>query len=111
MAPAERTDMIVEFRGAAAGVTYILFNDAPAPYPGGDPLNDYFTGNTTNGSGAAGSGPNTRTLLQIVIQAQTGSGEIYIIGGRRALSCAARFSFSLTVSRPLPCFEGRFPGR
>lgn len=39
-APAERWDVIVDFNGKG-GKKYILCNDAPAPFPMGDPLNDY----------------------------------------------------------------------
>ncbi len=52
----------------AGRLTFILYNDAPAPFPGGDPRNDYFTGDPdqTAFGGAPttlpGHGPNTRTL-------------------------------------------------
>ena len=36
LAPAERADVIVDFRDVPAGSTLILANDAPAPYPKGD---------------------------------------------------------------------------
>jgi hypothetical protein len=64
MAPAERADLIVDFRGKA-GMTYILYNDAAAPFPMGDSLNDYNPGNPDTPSAKPGVGPNTRTLLQI----------------------------------------------
>ena len=70
LAPAERADIIIDFRGFA-GQTLILANDAPGPFPGGDSRNDYFTndGDQTNIGGAPntqpGFGPNTRTLMQI----------------------------------------------
>jgi spore coat protein A len=35
LAPAERTDMIVDFSGCPAGSKLILWNDAPAPFPVG----------------------------------------------------------------------------
>ncbi|MBX7244549.1 MAG: multicopper oxidase domain-containing protein [Candidatus Sumerlaeaceae bacterium] len=38
--PAERWDVVVNFNGRG-GKKYILCNDAPAPYPMGDSLNDY----------------------------------------------------------------------
>jgi len=37
--PAERWDIVVDF-SAFAGKSVILYNDTPAPFPGGDPLND-----------------------------------------------------------------------
>jgi spore coat protein A len=72
LAPAERADLLVDFTGLA-GQSFILFNDAPAPFPGGDPRNDYFTGDadqTPFGGApptAAGFGPNTRTVMKIVV--------------------------------------------
>ena len=45
MAPAERADLIVDLRLVPAGSTLILYNDAPAPFPVGDPRNDYYPGN------------------------------------------------------------------
>jgi spore coat protein A, manganese oxidase len=65
LAPAERADLIVDFRGVAPGSTLILYNDAAAPYPMGDDVNDYYPGNLMTPSSTAGKGPNTRTLLQI----------------------------------------------
>ena len=70
LAPAERADVIIDFQGFE-GATLILWSDAPAPFPGGDPRNDYFTGDADQTgiggapSTAAGFGPNTRTLMQI----------------------------------------------
>jgi spore coat protein A, manganese oxidase len=66
MAPAERADLIVDFRGKA-GMTYILYNDAAAPFPMGDGLNDYYPGNPDTPSSKPGFGPDTRTLLQIKV--------------------------------------------
>lgn len=53
-APAERWDVIIDFKGFE-GKKFILYNDAPAPFPGGDGLNDY------NNSG---NGLNTRTIMR-----------------------------------------------
>jgi spore coat protein A, manganese oxidase len=72
LAPAERADVVIDFNGVTAGRGFILYNDAPAPFPGGDPRNDYFTGDgdQTSSGGAPntvqGFGPNTRTLLKII---------------------------------------------
>ena len=72
LAPAERADVLIDFSGLN-GKSFILYNDAPAPFPGGDPRNDYFTGdpNQTAIGGApstvAGHGPNTRTIMKIVV--------------------------------------------
>ena len=61
-----------------AGSTFILFNDAVAPFPGGDSRNSYFTrdGDQTASGGApntlAGFGPNTQTLLKITVTSGSG---------------------------------------
>jgi spore coat protein A, manganese oxidase len=73
LAPAERADVVIDFNGVSAGKTFILYNDATSPFPSGDPRNDYFTGapDLTALGGAPstvqGCGPNTRTLLKIVV--------------------------------------------
>jgi spore coat protein A len=77
MAPAERTDLIVDFRNVAPGV-YLLYNDAPSPNPGGDPINDYYPGADPQLQptiSQPGKGPNTRTLLQIRVKARTGKAD------------------------------------
>jgi spore coat protein A, manganese oxidase len=72
LAPAERADVLIDFTGLS-GETFILYNDAPAPFPGGDIRNDYFTddGDQTASGGApntvAGHGPNIRTIMKIVV--------------------------------------------
>ncbi len=72
LGPAERADVIVDFT-AYAGKTLIVYNDAPAPVPAFDSRNDYYTGDkdqtSTGGAPAtvAGYGPNTRTVMQIVV--------------------------------------------
>jgi len=76
VAPAERADVIVDF-SKYAGKTLIVYNDAPAAFPAGDPRYDYFTNNPdmtdTGGhtSTRAGFGPNTRTIMQIKVAAKT----------------------------------------
>ncbi|HEY1986325.1 MAG TPA: multicopper oxidase domain-containing protein [Terracidiphilus sp.] len=81
MAPAERADLIIDFSGVPAGSNLILYNDAPAPFPGGDPRNDYYTGcadQTAQGgapSTGAGKGPNTRTLMQFRTVALKGAAD------------------------------------
>ena len=72
LAPGERADVVIDFAGKA-GKMYVLYSDTPAPFPGGDIRNDYYYGmfnlSSIGGSAgpAAGHGPNTRTLLQIVV--------------------------------------------
>jgi spore coat protein A len=76
LAPAERADILIDFT-LKAGKSYILYSDAPGPFPMGDIRNDYFTGdgNQTAIGGApntvAGFGPNTRTIMRIVVGAGT----------------------------------------
>jgi spore coat protein A len=77
LAPAERADVVVDFNGAA-GQTFILYNDSVAPFPLGDARNEYFTGapDQTAFGGAPstvqGHGPNTRTLMKIIVTAGVG---------------------------------------
>ena len=68
LGPAERADVIVDFRNIKPGSILILYNDAPGPYPMGDSRNDYYPGNPKTPSSIPGYGTNTRTLLQIVVK-------------------------------------------
>jgi FtsP/CotA-like multicopper oxidase with cupredoxin domain/fibronectin type 3 domain-containing protein len=74
LSPAERGDLVIDF-SAFAGKTLILYNDSPAPAPGFDDRYDYYTGNPDlSGAGGAestkpGYGPNTRTIMQIKVDA------------------------------------------
>lgn len=79
VAPAERPDVLIDF-SAYAGKSIILYNDAPAPFPVGVPLNDYFPGfnvgkntgaNPANGLTPAGFGPNTRVLMRFDVVTAT----------------------------------------
>ncbi|HSB21227.1 MAG TPA: hypothetical protein VLD85_14565 [Anaeromyxobacteraceae bacterium] len=69
---AERADVVVDFTGYD-GQTLILYNDAPAAFPAGVPVYDYFTGvgDQIDAGGAPdtrpGYGPNTRTIMQIQV--------------------------------------------
>jgi FtsP/CotA-like multicopper oxidase with cupredoxin domain len=82
LGPAERGDVIVDF-SQYAGKTLIVYNDAPAPVPGFDPRNDYYTGDPdqTAVGGAAttlpGYGPNTRTVMQIKVAAAVTTAPTY----------------------------------
>ncbi len=81
LAPAERADLIIDFSSVPVGSNLILYNDAPAPFPGGDPRNDYFTGCPDQSgiggaaSTTAGKGPNTRTLMQFRMVALSGAAD------------------------------------
>jgi spore coat protein A len=68
--PAERWDLLVDFR-KFAGQRVILYNDAPAPFPDGDPLNDYFPGSPNPTPTTPGFGPNTRQIMRFRVVAAT----------------------------------------
>jgi FtsP/CotA-like multicopper oxidase with cupredoxin domain len=76
---AERADTVIDF-SQYAGKTLILYNDSSAPVPGGDSRYDYYTGDDDqSGFGGApttlpGFGPNTRTVMQIVVAATQANG-------------------------------------
>ncbi len=78
LAPAERADAVIDFSGVAPGTSFILCNDAPAPFPDGDSRNGFFTGDESqmaeggSPSTRAGRGPNTHTLLKITVTHGTG---------------------------------------
>jgi spore coat protein A, manganese oxidase len=63
LAPAERADLIVDFRDVPDGSNLILVNDAASPYPMGDPVL-----RTTK----PGYGPDAATLLQIRVKKRMG---------------------------------------
>jgi spore coat protein A, manganese oxidase len=69
-APAERWDLLVDFRGFA-GKRIILYTDAPAPYPMGDDSNDYFLNNPKNQNSTqqAGLGRDTRQIMAFDVTA------------------------------------------
>lgn len=71
---AERWDVIVDFTGFD-GKDVILYSDSPAPFPGGDPRNDYYLGNVANpvGPTQAGYGPDTRQILKFHVVAASGT--------------------------------------
>ena len=79
MGPAERADVIVDFT-KFSGQTIVLYNDAPAPMPGYDPRNDYYTGNpdftSTGGAPSTkrGYGPNTRTIMVFKVKGKLPKG-------------------------------------
>ena len=75
LAPAERADLIVDFRDVKPGTTFILYADAPAPYPMGDPINDYYPGSPNPTPTKPGYGPNTRTLMQFKVKPRTGKAD------------------------------------
>lgn len=68
MGPAERFDIIIDF-SLCGNTNVILYNNAPAPYPGGNPIFDYFFGAP---GVMAGFGPNTRTIMQFRVSGTPG---------------------------------------
>ncbi len=71
LAPAERADVVVDF-SAYKGKTLILYNDAPAAFPGRIPGYDYRAGGPDMSPGGApstlpGYGPDTRTVMQVKV--------------------------------------------
>ena len=101
LAPAERADVVVDFTHFA-GKTLILYNDAPAPVPAADARLDYFTGDLdqTDTGGAPstlpGFGPNTRTIMQIVVGGSGGTAPVddYNAGTLSALKAALPTAFA-----------------
>jgi FtsP/CotA-like multicopper oxidase with cupredoxin domain len=103
--PGERADAFVDFTNYA-GQTLILYNDAPAPFPGYDPRIDYYTGvgDQTMAGGAydtlPGYGPNTRTVMQFKVNATNTSGQ----GGPlnvAALTAALPVAYAATQPAPI----------
>jgi spore coat protein A len=85
VAPAERPDILIDFRRYTPGTKIILYNDAPAPFPVGDPRNDYFPlwnvkGNPVNGLTPNGFGPNSRILMQFDVVAASSTDTNLTIG-------------------------------
>ncbi len=75
LAGAERADVLIDFSDCA-GQSFILYNDAPSPFPNGEEVNDYFTGSSAPPFTTKHStrGPNTRTLMRITITAGSYAG-------------------------------------
>jgi spore coat protein A, manganese oxidase len=72
LAPAERADILMDFSALPVGTKLILYNDAPAPFPGGKIYNDYYFGNNQSPvATAAGFGPDTRQIMQFEVVAAT----------------------------------------
>ncbi|HVP61508.1 MAG TPA: multicopper oxidase domain-containing protein [Myxococcaceae bacterium] len=96
LAPAERADIVVDFSEVPVGSRLILYSDAPAPFPMGDPANDY----QDKGNG---KGPDTRNLFQFVVKAASGPADPPIMG---LLEKIARGNMVNTV---LPAIPGLDP--
>jgi FtsP/CotA-like multicopper oxidase with cupredoxin domain len=98
---AERADIIVDFRGYE-GEKLILYNDAPAPFPGGDIRNDYYGGGpdlTCIGgapSTVPGFGPDTRVLMRFEIGTRGSVSELSFGDTVKALENALPVVFKIT---------------
>jgi len=76
LAPAERADVIIDFTGLD-GQEFMMYNDAPGPFPAGPPSNDYYLGNPKNPIQPLAppnppTGPDTRNILRIKVVALAG---------------------------------------
>lgn len=70
LGPGERADVLITIPAAPVGAEYILYNDAPSPFPMGAPTNDYYLGNPKNPvQPAPGAGPDTRQVMRIRVTA------------------------------------------
>ena len=117
MGPAERADVIVDF-SKFAGKTLILYNDAPAPVPAFDPRYDYYTGDPdqTSTGGAPttlpGYGPNTRTIMQIVVAGGTPAPAFNLTALQNAWTGLAG-AYATSQDKPIvpePAYNSAFPG-
>jgi spore coat protein A len=111
MAPAERPDVIVDFRGFE-GKSLILYNDAPAPFPGGDIRNDYYVSEQfafdlriIGGAPKTqpGFGPDTRVLMRFDVEDTARSGEIDFATAVTRLNTELNAAF-LATQPPAPVF-------
>ncbi|HWU38152.1 MAG TPA: hypothetical protein VN203_10955, partial [Candidatus Acidoferrum sp.] len=103
LGPAERADVIVDF-SQFLGRTLILYNDAPAPAPAFDSRNDYFTGDGDQSpiggspNTQPGYGPNTRTIMQIVVDATAPNTVPFSLPALKAAFASTATSTGLFVS-------------
>jgi spore coat protein A len=99
-APAERWDIIVDFKGFA-GKKLILYNDAPAPFPNGDPSNDHDEN---------GSSPHSRNIMRFDVGAAVAESQLRITSllplGYDPRSGIDPSFFLLWTTAPLPVPRG-----
>jgi spore coat protein A len=105
LSPAERADLIVDFRDVPDGSILLLYNDAPAPYPMGDDLDDFYPGNSDFAGAQPGYGPNTRTLLQVRVKARVGAADAPITLPKK-LTPTDPFLVNQEAGRPTPIPPG-----
>ncbi len=107
VAPAERPDVLIDF-SAHEGQSIILYNDAPAPFPVGDPRNDYFPlfnvkQNPTNALTPRGFGPNSRVLMRFDV------GTTITSSPDASLAIDATTSLTAGIDAPLVAFGTTAP--
>jgi len=108
LAPAERADLVIDFSKVPVGAKLILYSDAPAPFPGGDPRNDYVTGGPDQRAlgGAAstkpGMGPNSQTLMQFRVLPLAGQGDPPAMGILEQLAVNGAAFFDNLYNNLLP---------
>ena len=100
LGPAERADVIVDFSDFA-GKTIILYNDAPAAYPGRISTYDYYTGAPDLSPAGAptvmpGYGPNTRTIMQIKVSGSNGAATPDYVNPTTLAKLTAAFAHNTT---------------
>jgi FtsP/CotA-like multicopper oxidase with cupredoxin domain len=113
--PAQRVDVVVDFRGYKDGDTLILYNDAPAPMPNYWAQNDFYTDdpnldNIQRPTTPPGFGPNTRTVMQIRIKGTKTSTFNF---DPNALKTALPKAFALSNQKPIVpqlVYNDAFPG-
>ena len=102
VAPGERADIIVDFRGFE-GASIVLYNDAPAPFPSGDIRNDYYPGapDLSCIGGAAtpvpGAGPDTRTVMRFDVDRNGAVSEPDFLATLSGLSAALPRVYGATL--------------
>jgi FtsP/CotA-like multicopper oxidase with cupredoxin domain len=116
--PAQRADVLVDFRGYPDGTTFILYNDAPAPLPLPWPINDYYTDDPDqrlNGGPPTtppGFGPNIRTVMQIRIQTPNGFAPFASFSAA-AVKTAIPQAFAVEQNKPIVpqvAYNDAYPG-
>ena len=115
--PAERADVVVDFSQVPPGSTLILYNDAPAAFPAGDQRYDYYTFGpdwTENGGAPStlpGQGPNTRTVMQFVVDPAGTAAPAFDF---TALASALPAAYAASQEKPLipePDYRAAFAGQ
>ena len=114
--PAQRADVVVDFRNYVDGDVLILYNDAPAAMPYFWPINDFYTNDPDQRavggapSTPAGFGPNTRTVMQVRIK---GTNPSTFNFDKNALVTALPKAFAVAQPKPIVpqlAYNDAYPG-